>query len=299
VAGHLGCCTAGLLVTLAVTRPLTLEVLAKGAADALAFPLGFATIGLVVSLRRPANPIGWLYAAARDRCRRPPPIDNPSGWRPGRLRRLGADLPRPGLACGQRAGRAGLCAAAVPSLTWGRAPAAALGRGRGRRRRRRVAGGDRGGTLGIVPALAGVLIYPALLCMPVAVALAVLRYRLWDLDRLVSRTVTYALLTGLLVAPYLFILPAVSRLAGGAGSLAVATATLAAAAMFQPLRRWVQGWVDRRFNRRCYNAARTVEGFSGRLRDKVDLDTLSAELLAVVDQTMQPTAVSLWLRPPA
>jgi hypothetical protein len=128
---------------------------------------------------------------------------------------------------------------------------------------------------------------------------AVLRYRLWDLDRLVSRTVTYALVTGLLVAPYLLILPAVTRLAGDAGGLAVAAATLAAVALFAPLRRRVQDLVDRRFNRRRYDAARTVEAFAVRLRDQVDLDALSAELLAVVDQTMQPTQASLWLRPPA
>jgi K+-sensing histidine kinase KdpD len=128
---------------------------------------------------------------------------------------------------------------------------------------------------------------------------AVLRYRLWDLDRLVSRTVTYTLVTALLVIPYLLVVPTASKLVEGAGSLAVAAATLTVAALFQPLRRRVQELVDRRFNRRRYDAARTLEGFATRLRDQVDLDALHAELLAVVDQTMQPTRTSLWLRPPA
>ena len=139
--------------------------------------------------------------------------------------------------------------------------------------------------------------WPLLLSVPVAIAVAVLRYRLWDLDRLVSRTVTYALVTGLLVLPYVLILPLVTRLAGDAGSLAVAAATLTAAALFAPLRRRVQDLVDRRFNRRRYDAARTVETFTVRLRDQLDLDALEAELLAVVDQTMQPTRASLWLAP--
>jgi hypothetical protein len=138
-----------------------------------------------------------------------------------------------------------------------------------------------------------------LLCMPVSVAVAVLRYRLWDLDRLISRTVTYVLVTGLLVLPYLLILPGATRLAEGAGSLAVAAATLAAAAMFQPLRRRIQDLVDRRFNRRRYDAARTVEVFAARLREQVELDALSAQLLAAVDQTVAPTRASLWLRPSA
>ena len=138
-----------------------------------------------------------------------------------------------------------------------------------------------------------------MLCVPVSVAVAVLRYRLWDLDRLVSRTVTYAVVTGLLVLPYLLILPAATRLAGGSGSLAVAALTLAAAAAFAPLRRRVQDLVDRRFNRRRYDAARTVDAFAARLRDQLDLDALSGELLGVVERTVQPTQASLWLRPPA
>ena len=138
-----------------------------------------------------------------------------------------------------------------------------------------------------------------MLCVPVSVGVAVLRYRLWDLDRLVSRTVTYAVVTALLVVPYLLIVPAAGRVAQGSGNLAVAAATLAAAAAFAPRRRRGQGLVDRRYNRRRYDAARTVEGFAARLRDQVDLDALSVELLAVVDQTMQPAGASMWLRPPA
>ena len=149
--------------------------------------------------------------------------------------------------------------------------------------------------LGLAPPDAFAL--PMLLAVPLAIAVAVLRYRLWDLDRLVSRTVTYAVVTALLVLPYLAIVAAIPRLAEGSGSLAVAAATLAVAALFQPLRRRVQDLVDRRFNRRRYDAARTLDGFAARLRDQVDLDALEGELLGVVDQTMQPTRASLWLRP--
>jgi peptidoglycan/LPS O-acetylase OafA/YrhL len=143
------------------------------------------------------------------------------------------------------------------------------------------------------------ILYAMVLCIPLGLAVAVLRYRLWDLDRLVSRTVSYALVTALLVVPYLLILPVTASLARGSGSLAVAAATLIAAAAFQPLRRRVQDLVDRRFNRRRYDTARTLEHFAARLRDQLDLDALEGELLGVVDQTVAPTRASLWLRPPA
>jgi hypothetical protein len=151
-------------------------------------------------------------------------------------------------------------------------------------------------TYGFAPGAWLVVLALALPSLPVAIGVAVLRYRLWDLDRLISRTVTYAVVTVLLVLPYLLVVPAASRLAEGSGSLAVAAATLAAAALFSPLRRRVQDLVDRRFNRRRYDAARTLDAFAARLRDQVDLDALEGELLGVVDQTMQPTRASLWLR---
>jgi hypothetical protein len=381
-----GCCAAGLAVTLTVTRPLTLGVLVVGATYALSFSLGFATVGLVLTLRRPANPIGWLYAIAglawswttplepwvdqliRDHQRLPlaaqllvavsnvgwalpialgitlPALLLPDGrlrsrrWRvvvitsvagaalvqvggavtPGPLNELPIDNPL-GLA-----GPAGMVATVAfgvgLALHWGSLPAAAVcvllrfraARGVERQQMRWVAAGAAGAVAGLLLAL---LAFPgapgllpdafahivdlAMLCPPVAIAVAVLRYRLWDLDRLISRTVTYAAVTGLLAVPYLLILPAATRLAGGSGSLAVAALTLAAAAAFQPLRRRIQDLVDRRFNRRRYDADRILEAFATRLRDQVDLDALNAELLAVVDQTVQPTRASLWLRPSA
>ncbi|HEX3213598.1 MAG TPA: hypothetical protein VH016_13595, partial [Actinomycetota bacterium] len=133
--------------------------------------------------------------------------------------------------------------------------------------------------------------------MPLATGAAILRYRLYDLDRIVSRTVAYGLVTVLLAGVYAVVVLALGQLLGQNSSLVVAGATLAVAAIFQPARRRVQAAVDRRFNRHRYDAARTIQAFSGRLRQQVDLDSLSAELLAVTDQTMQPTTVSLWLRP--
>jgi hypothetical protein len=150
--------------------------------------------------------------------------------------------------------------------------------------------------------LGAILLFPVLASVPAAAGIAILRYRLYDIDRIINRTLVYGLLTVLLGAVYVGGVFTLGRLLNpitGESSLAVAASTLAVAALFQPARRRLQAVVDRRFNRRRYDAARTVETFSARLRDEIDLNTLSAELLAVVDQTMQPTGVSIWLRPSA
>ena len=135
--------------------------------------------------------------------------------------------------------------------------------------------------------------------LPLAIGAAILRYRLYDLDRIISRTLAYGLLTVLLGGGYaVVVLGLGQRLGGRQSSLVVAGATLAVAAVFQPARRRVQALVDRRFNRRRYDAAETIQAFSERLHQQVDLTTLTAELLAVADRTVEPTMVSLWLRPP-
>jgi hypothetical protein len=150
--------------------------------------------------------------------------------------------------------------------------------------------------------LAADLIFALLIVpIPLAIGVAIIRHRLYDIDRLINRTLVYGLLTALLAAVYAGVVLVLAQLFGGLGaeppSWAIAAATLSVATLFQPARRRIQQAVDRRFNRRKYDAAKTIERFSGRLRDELDLDTLSAELLAVVDQSMQPTSASLWLRP--
>jgi hypothetical protein len=150
--------------------------------------------------------------------------------------------------------------------------------------------------------LLGNISYVLVIVLPVAVGIAILRYRLYDIDRIINRTLVYGLLTALLAGVYVGVVLVLGQLFGGVGtdppSWAVASATLGVAALFQPARRRIQTGVDRRFNRRRYDAAKTIEAFSARLRGEIDLDDLTVELLAVVDQTMQPTMSSLWLRPP-
>jgi hypothetical protein len=380
--GTFACLVGGLVVTLLVARPLTTDVLATGAVEGAIWLL-FATIGLVLTLRRPENPIGWLYAAAglawtvyipfdpwvdqllregrplptaarlaamaadslwaaglalavtlpllllpdgRLRSPRWRPVlvavvvgttMNVVGWwlSPGPMTQTVRPVAKPFALDGAAGAAATVITWIGFGVTFAAIPAAALcvvlrfraSRGVERQQLRWVATGAAVAVVGpmlLIPLEALGLLptvdsfsWPLLLSVPVTIAVAVLRYRLWDLDRLVSRTVTYAAVTALLVVPYLLIVPAADRLAAGSGSLAVAAATLAVAALFQPLRRRVQHLVDRRFNRARYDAARTLDGFAARLRDQVDLDVLYSELLAVVDQTVQPTRASLWLRP--
>jgi hypothetical protein len=126
--------------------------------------------------------------------------------------------------------------------------------------------------------------------------LAVIRYRLYDIDTIVRRTVSYGALAALLALVYLGGVTALGAIIGRDNPLAVAGATLAAAALFNPVRRRVQRWVDRRFDRARYNAAGVVDDFASRLRHEVDLDGLAADLTGVVTTTLRPAAMSIWLR---
>jgi hypothetical protein len=148
-------------------------------------------------------------------------------------------------------------------------------------------------TLALITWGAGV----CLILLPLAIGAAILRYRLYDLDRIISRTLAYGLLTVLLGGGYALVVLGLGQLLGQGSSLVVASATLAMAALSRPAHRRIQAAVDRRFNRRRYDAAQTIAAFSTRVHQEVDLDTLAAELLAAVGQTMQPASVSLWLRP--
>ncbi len=134
-----------------------------------------------------------------------------------------------------------------------------------------------------------------MLALPVSMGVAILRYRLYDIDRLLSRTLGYALVTGLLVGVYAGLVLLATQVLNFSSTWAVAGSTLAAAALFNPVRRRVQRVVDRRFNRARYDADAAVAAFAGRLKDAVDLGTVQAELVAAVGAALEPGHVSVWL----
>jgi hypothetical protein len=150
--------------------------------------------------------------------------------------------------------------------------------------------GFEGDLVGLVPWLVAGLGFPT------AVAIAILRYRLYDIDRIISRAFSYAIVAAVLVAVYAGFAVVLGAVVGRSNPLAVAGATLTAAALFSPVRRRVQRFVDRRFDRSRYDAVRVVDEFASRLRSEVDLDGLTRDLSNVVGQTLRPATVRLWLR---
>jgi hypothetical protein len=144
----------------------------------------------------------------------------------------------------------------------------------------------------------GVIVLGFGVAVPLACGLAILKHGLFEIDRLISRTVSYAILTALLVGVFLAIIGLATDVLPFSSPVAVAASTLAAAALFNPLRLRVQRLVDRRFNRGRYDAEAIVTAFTMRLRDAVDLDTVRDELLLAVDRAVEPVHASLWLRQP-
>jgi hypothetical protein len=133
--------------------------------------------------------------------------------------------------------------------------------------------------------------------VPIALGVGILKYRLYDIDRIVSRTVAYAVVTGLFIGVYVAMIALTTRVIPLSSSVGVAASTLAAVALFTPLRRRVQQRVDRRFNRASYDSAATVSAFTSRLRDAVQLETVRTDLLTIVSAAVEPTHVALWIRP--
>ena len=149
------------------------------------------------------------------------------------------------------------------------------------------------------PTLLGVLtslVWFGVAALPVSIGVAILKYRLYEIDRIISRTLAYAIVTGLLVGVYAGLVLLATEVLRFSSPVAVAASTLVAAALFNPVRRRVQHTVDRRFNRARYDAERTVTAFAARLQDAVDPDAVRADLAAMVHTALEPTHVSVWLR---
>ncbi len=148
-------------------------------------------------------------------------------------------------------------------------------------------------------AVAGGVIAAGVAALPIALGIGILKYRLYEIDRIISRTLAYAIVTGLLVGVYAGLVLLATEVLRFSSPVAVAASTLAAAALFNPLRKRVQRIVDRRFNRAQYDAEATVAAFAGRLRESVDLASIQHELAATVDHAVEPTHISVWVTGPA
>ena len=148
------------------------------------------------------------------------------------------------------------------------------------------------------PGVVNAVLFPiALSALPLAMGVGILRYRLYDIDRLVSRTLSYALLTALLVGTFVGLVALTTNTLALSGRVGVAASTLVAAALFNPLRLRLQRLVDRRFNRARYDAEVTVAAFTARLRDAVEIDAIRTDLLDAVSRAVQPTHASVWIKP--
>jgi hypothetical protein len=148
------------------------------------------------------------------------------------------------------------------------------------------------------PAFVGDVLLPiALTALPISIGVGILRFRLYEIDRLVSRTLAYALLTGLLVGTFIGLVALTTDTLALSGRVGVAASTLVAAALFNPLRVRIQRLVDRRFNRARYDAEATVAAFTARLRDAVEIDAIRTDLLDAVNRAVQPTHASIWIKP--
>ena len=147
----------------------------------------------------------------------------------------------------------------------------------------------------LVPGAAGQVLGVAIAALPVSIGVGILRYRLYEIDRIISRTLAYAIVTGLLVGVYAGLVLLATQVLGVHAPVAVAAATLAAAALFNPVRQWVQQAVDRRFNRARYDADQMVAAFAARLKDAVDLDSVQGDLAGAVSRALEPAHVSVWI----
>ena len=300
---------AGLTVVLAAALvPLSLAAgqnpLATGGANVV-IAVSFAAVGLVVAWHRPQNPIGWLMLvlatgfifSSTAACTTCSTTDSATGQlllSNGAYSAFGAPVALIFFAFWA-------LAIGYQVVSWRRASG---------ERRQQLSWLMAGGAAALISFLAAIaagalphgvrgaigdVLVIGIAALPAGMGVAILRYRLYEIDRIISRTLAYAIVTGLLVGVYAGLVLLATRVLAVSSPVAVAASTLAAAALFTPVRRRVQRVVDRRFNRVRYDGDRMVEAFAVRLKDAVDLETVRADLAGVVSRALEPGHVSLWI----